>query len=141
MSDHGRCQKVVRIIKQWPGKVKVRVQDQRGLALPESIVAVAIVGVTVVAFVSALSAGSIAVREGGQEVVAQRLARTQLECIKGGPYDTTYSKVDEPEGYTISVGVDSIPEAEGDTGIQKITVTILRDGDSIMTVEDYKVNR
>ena len=141
MSDHSRCQKVVRIIKQWLGKVKVRVQDQKGLALPESIVAVAIIGVGVVAFVSALSAGSIAVREGGQEVVAQRLARTQLEYIKSCPYDTSYSKVDEPEGYTISGGVDSIPEAEGDTDIQKITVTILRDGDSIMTVEDYKVNR
>ena len=141
MNDHGRCQKVVRMIKQWLGKVKVRVQDQKGLALPESIVAVAIIGTVVVAFVSALSAGSIAVREGGQEVVAQRLARTQLEYIKSCPYDTSYSKVDELEGYTISVGVDSIPEAEGDTDIQKITVTILRDGDSIMTVEDYKVNR
>ena len=119
--------------------IKAWVQDQRGLGLPESMVAVAILGVAVVAFVSALSAGSIAVREGDQEVVAQRLARTQLEYVKSCPYDTTYSKVDEPEGYTISVGVDSIPDT--DTDIQKITVTISRDGEDILIVEDYKVNR
>ncbi len=128
-------------IQQWLRNVKVWFQDQRGLGLPETLVTVSIMGIAIVTFVSALSAGSIAVREGDQEVVAQRLARTQLECIKGFPYDTTYSKVDEPEGYTISVGVDSIPEAEGDTDIQKITVTISRGGEDILTVEDYKVNR
>ena len=78
-------------------------------------------------------------REGGQEVVAQRLARNQLEYIKGCPYDTTYSTVDAPEEYAISVGVSSIPDT--DTDIQKITVTISRDGDNITVVEDYKVNR
>ena len=128
-------------IQQWLRNVKVWFQDQRGLGLPETLVTVSIMGIAIVTFVSALSAGSIAVREGDQEVVAQRLARTQLECIKGFPYDTTYSKIDEPEGYTISVGVDSIPEAEGDTDIQKITVTISRGGEDILTVEDYKVNR
>ena len=126
-------------IQQWIRKIRIRFQDQRGLGLPESIVAVAILGVAVVAFVSALSAGSIAVREGDQEVVSQRLARTQLEYIKSRPYDTTYSTVDIPEDYTISVGV--APTSDNDTDIQKITVTISRDGEDILTVEDYKVNR
>jgi len=131
--------KMLRTIKQWLGKAKVRVQDQGGLGLPESIVAVAIIGVAVVTFVAALSAGSIAVREGDQEAVAQRLVRTQLEYIKSCPYDTSYSKVDEPEGYTISVGV--APTSDNDTDIQKITVTISRGVEDILTVEGYKVNR
>lgn len=139
MSNHGKCQKMVRTIKQWLGKAKVPVQDQKGLGLPEATVAVAIIGVAVVTFVAALSAGSIAVREGDQEVVAQRLARTQLEYIKSCPYDTTYSKVDEPEGYTISLGVD--PTSDNDTDIQKITVTVSRNGEDILAVEGYKVNR
>jgi len=126
-------------IRQWIRKIRIRFQDQRGFGLPESIAAVAILGVAVVAFVSALSTGSIAVREGDQEVVSQRLARTQLEYIKSRPYDTTYSTVDTPEGYTISVGVG--PTSDNDTDIQKITVTIARDGEDILTVEDYKVNR
>jgi len=139
ITGYGRCEKMVRTIKQWVGKVKVRLQDQRGLSLAESVVAVAIVGVAVVAFVTALSAGSIAVREGGQGVVAQRLVRTQLEYIKSCPYATTYSTVDTPEGYTISVEVDSTPDNDAD--IQKVTVTIFRDGDNITAVENYKVNR
>lgn len=132
---------MARTIKQWLGKPKV-IQGERGLSLAESIVAVAISGVVVVAFVVALSTGSLAVREGDREVVAQRLARTQLEYIKSSPYDpegTTYPTVDEPEGYTVSFDVDSIPNTDAD--IQKITVTISQDGEGILTVEDYKVNR
>ena len=122
----------------WLKKVKGWVQDQRGLGLVESLMAVAILGVAVVAFVMALSAGTVAVREGNQEVMVQSLARTQLEYIKSCPYDTTYSEV-ELEGYDISVEVDSIPDTGPD--IQRITVTISRGGEDILTVEDYKVNR
>ena len=78
-------------------------------------------------------------REGSQEAMAQRLVRTQLEYIKSCPHDTSYPKVDEPEGYTISIEVAPIPDT--DTDIQKITVIIYRDGDNILSVEDYKVNR
>ena len=123
----------------WLRKVKGWVQDQRGLGLVESLIAVAILGTAVVAFIMALSAGTVAVREGNQQVVAQSLVRTQLEYIKSCDYDTTYSTVDAPEGYTISVEVDSIPDADGD--IQKITVTISIGDENILIVEDYKVDR
>ena len=130
------------VINQWLVKAKVWLQDEKGLGLVESLAAVAILGVAVVAFVAALSTGSLAVREGDQEAVAQSLARTQLEYVKSYTYDpeaTTYPAVDTPEGYTVSVEVSSIPDT--DTDIQKITVTISRDGDDILIVEDYKVNR
>ena len=126
-------------MRKWPERLKGWWRDQRGLALPETIAAVAIMGTAVVAFITALSAGSVAVREGDQEAVAQRLARTQLEYIKSRPYATAYAKVDEPEGYTISIGVG--PTSDNDADIQKITVTIFRDGDNITAVEAYKVNR
>lgn len=122
-------------ITQW---LKVT-QNEKGLGLVEAVVAVAVTGVTVVAFVAALSTGSIAVAELDQEVVAQRLTRTQLEFIKGSAYDTSYTSISTPAGYTISIDVDSIPGADSD--IQEITVTIFRDGNEILTVEDYKVNR
>jgi len=123
-------------------KIKIWIRDERGLGLVESLAAVAVLGVTVVAFVVALSTGSIAVREGDQEAVAQSLVRSQLEYIKNYPYDpaaTTYPKVAELEGYDISVEVSPIPDT--DTDIQQVTVTISRDGEEILTVEDYKVNR
>ncbi len=140
----------------WFRKVKGWVQDQRGVGLVESLIAVAILGTAVVAFIMALSAGMVAVREGNQQVVAQSLVRTQLEYIKNYPYNseaTTYpyvytydgtynpNPITLPEGYTISVEVDSIPEADDDTDIQKIGVTISIGDENILTVEDYKVNR
>ena len=48
----------------------------------ETLVAVAILGTSVVAFVVALSAGSIAVGEQDEIAVAQGLAQTQLEYTK-----------------------------------------------------------
>ena len=129
-------------ISEGLARVKKRAQDQKGLGLVETLVAVAILGTSVVAFVVALSAGSIAVGEQGEEVVAQSLVRTQLEYIKGYTYDpeaTTYPAVDAPEGYAISVGVTSISGTDDD--IQKITVTISRESENVITVEDYKVNR
>ena len=144
MTSYSGHQKMGTTIRQWLGRAKDWVQDQRGLGLVESLAAVAILGVAVVAFLVALSTASIAVREGDQEVVAQSLARTQLEYVKNYPYDPaaiTYPTVDEPEGYDISVAVSSIPEADGDTDIQKITVTISREGEDILIVDDYKVNR
>jgi len=133
---------MVRTIRQGLARVKNQAQDQRGLGLVETLVAVAILGTSVVAFVVALSAGSIAVGEQDKAVVAQSLAQTQLEYTKSYPYDseaTTYPTVDTPEGYTISVGVASLPDT--DTDIQKITVTVSRESETIMTVADYKVNR
>jgi len=141
----------------WLRRIKGWVHDQRGFGLVESLVAVAILGVAVVALVIVLSAGAVAVGECNQEVVAQSLARTQLEYTKSYrlynsgattyPYVYTYdethnpSPITLPEGYGISVAVGSIPEAGGDTDIQKITVTISRGGEDILTIEDYKVNR
>jgi len=130
-------------INQWLARAKAcLVWGERGFGLVETLAAVAILGVVVVAFVVGLSSGAIAVREGNQELVAQSLAQTQLEYVKDYPYDsaaTTYPTVDTPEGYSICVEVGSIPDT--DTDIQKIMVTISRDEEDILTVEDYKVNR
>jgi Tfp pilus assembly protein PilV len=117
-------------------------QGQKGLGLVETLVAVAILGTSVVAFVVALSAGSIAVGEQDKETTAQRLAQTQVEHTKNYPYNpgaSTYPALAAPTGYTVSVGVSSIPGT--DTNIQKITVTIRRDDLNIFMVSDYKVNR
>jgi type II secretory pathway pseudopilin PulG len=117
-------------------------RGQKGLGLVEALVAVAILGTSVVAFVIALSAGSIAVAEQNEDVVAQGLAQAQLEYTKSYAYDTeasTYPAIATPEGYTISVAVSSVPGTDAD--IQKITASIIRDGENVLTIEDYKVNR
>ena len=137
----------------WLRKVKDWIQDQRGVGLVESLVAVAILGISVVAFVMALSSGTVAVREGNQQVVVQSLVRTQLEYVKGYPYikndpydpKTIFYPLLEDldtQGYNMSVEVGYVSETYFDTDIQKIEVIISRGGPPpILTVEDYKVNR
>jgi len=140
----------------WLRRIKDWNHDQRGLGVIESLVAIAILGIAVVSLIIALSTGTVAVGKCNQEVVAQSLARTQLEYTKSYPYNseaTTYpyvytydetynpSPITLPEGYTISVEVSSIPEPPTDANIQNITVAISRDGEDILTIEDYKVNR
>jgi type II secretory pathway pseudopilin PulG len=120
----------------------LRGRGQRGLGLVETLAAVAILGTAVVSFTVALSAGSIAVGEHDGEVVAQGLAQSQLEYTKSYAYNpgaTTYPPVAAPGGYSISVGVNAVPNTDSD--IQKITVTVTRGGEEILEVEDYKVNR
>jgi Tfp pilus assembly protein PilV len=128
--------------RRRPARERHADRDQRGLGLVETLVAVAILGTAVVAFVTALSAGSIAVGEHDGEAIAQGLAQSQLEYTKSYTYNPgaiTYPLVAAPADYSISVGVSSVPDT--DTDIQKITVTVNHGGEEIMQVQDYKVNR
>jgi Tfp pilus assembly protein PilV len=115
---------------------------QAGLGLVETLVAVAILGTSVVAFAAGLSAGSIAVGELGETEVTQGLAQTQMEYTKSYAYNpgaATYPALAAPPGYSVSVGVSAVPGT--DTNIQKITVTVSQEGQAVATVAGYKVNR
>jgi len=124
------------------GGWRVVVGGQDGVGLVETLVAVAILGVTLVTLLAAISTGSIGVATTEERVTAENLARSQLEYAKSQSYLTTpasYATVTPPVGYTLSAEATSIPE--GDSSIQKITVTVTRDGDILLIVEDYKVDR
>jgi Tfp pilus assembly protein PilV len=115
--------------------------NQQGFGLAETLVAVAILGTAVAAFVAALGTGAISTGEQEREVIAQRLAQNQIESIKNQPFSApgVYSLVTTPSGYTINVNTGAVPGAN--TNIQKITVTVQLNGSGILTVSDYKVNR
>jgi type II secretory pathway pseudopilin PulG len=134
--------KMARKTQQWLIKLNV-FKDETGLALVESLITIAVIGVALVAFVVAMSTGALAVSESDQEVTAQSLARTQMEYIKGYPYDpvaTTYPVIDTTDNYSISVAVTLVPDADDDN-IQKVTATISRDAQALLIIEDYKVKR
>jgi type II secretory pathway pseudopilin PulG len=126
-------------MKQMKRKIKCWLRGQSGIGLVETLVAVAILGTAVVAFATALSAGSIAVGEHDGEVIAQGLAQSQIEYTKSYTYsfEGVYPLLDAPEGYSLSVNVSAVP----DTDIQKITITVNRGDEEMIKVEDYKVNR
>jgi type II secretory pathway pseudopilin PulG len=123
-------------------KTVVQLNSQKGIGLVETLVAVAILGTAVVAFIVALSAGSLTVNEQNKETVAQGLAQTQMEYTKHEIYNpgaATYPVLAVPDTYSVSVGVLAVPGAN--TNIQKITVTVLKDGANIFSISDYKVKR
>jgi type II secretory pathway pseudopilin PulG len=127
--------------KQKQTSAGAAAQGQKGLGIVETLIAVAILGTSVVAFIYGLSAGSIAVRGQDRIAVTQGLAQTQMEYTKSYAYNpgaATYPVVAAPTGYTIAVGVSAVPGT--DANIQKITVTVSGQGETL-TVAGYKVNR
>ena len=116
-------------------------KGQRGFGLVETLVAVAILGTCVAAFVVALSAGSLSVNELDQETTAQRLALNQIESTKAQVFrlDGVYPIITAPAGYTITMNIASVPGT--DENIQRMTVGVTRGGASIYGLSGYKVNR
>jgi len=63
-----------------PASLRRAVADgQQGVGLVEVLVAVAILGATLVVFLAAVSTGSIGVATSEERVTAENLARSQLE--------------------------------------------------------------
>jgi len=126
---------------KMPAWLKSINKTQAGFGLVETLVAVAILGTSVVAFVAALATGSLTVSEQESETAAQRLAMNQIEYTKNQAFNPSgiYSLVTAPSGYTVVLDTGTVAGTDAD--MQMITVTVLRDGNSVFTLSGYKVNR
>jgi prepilin-type N-terminal cleavage/methylation domain-containing protein len=123
----------------FPARIAV---EAKGSSLVELLVAIAILGIVAVTFITALSTGSITVNSQGEKVIAQGLANSQIEVIKSAAYDTTgnsYVTVTTPPNYSISISTNS--NIYADNNIQKVSVTVAHNSQNILTLEGYKVNR
>ena len=132
-------------------------EPKGGQNLMEVLIALAILGVVVVAFLSALATGSQAIIVADERTTAESLARSELEYVKNSAYDKINNPpqyapdpaIDIPDNYNIEMeAVRLDPEDDGiedDDGIQKITVEVYRqDGPTpslILSTSGYKVNR
>lgn len=124
-------------------KRRIAFSGERGVGLVESLIAAAIVGIALTALVAALSTGSIAVQRTDKRVTAENLAGAQLEYTKGQAYRIAPASYDTitplPASYAISAQASSI--SGRDTDMQKITVTVSYNGDTVLVMEDFKMNR
>jgi Tfp pilus assembly protein PilV len=110
---------------------------ESGASLVEILVAVAIISSALTIFVAALSTGAFAVRTSNRLTTATNLASVQLETIKAAPYNPAgYAAMSAPSNYAINISSSVII-----TGLQQVTVTVSYQGDSLVTVGNYKVNR
>jgi len=137
--------------------------SSRGIGLIEVLIALALLGIIAITFLSGLSTASMALIIADERATAESLARSQMEFVKNQPYfdysESGHENYDgicdviECEGYTVEVVAEPIdPETgqpyneeegvfAGDDGIQKITVTVRRDDKAVITMEGYKVER
>ena len=121
--------------------------SEKGFAFIETVVALALLGIIAVAFLSSLATSSKATIIANDKITAISLAQTQIEWVKKADYiydATGYSAAPIPssQDYTgYSVQIDSAPVNSPDDGIQKITVTIKHWDEDALQLDVYKVDK
>lgn len=136
----------------------MKARGQSGQTLLEVIIAIAVLGLVVSSLLAAMHITYKTTSDVNQRTVAESLARGELEYIKTCDYDGTNNPpqygldpaIDlscEPYSGNFEVAISAVrldPSQNGtddDEGIQQVTVTISADGEAILTVSEYKVDR
>jgi len=130
--------------------------SEAGGTLIGTMMAVAILGIVAVIFLSGLATASKAIFITDEKATAESLARSQMEYVKSQDYINyaepdhgDYGLITTPDGYSVelmSVPIDpytgeTLANPEEDNGIQKITIIIKHNGESVLTIDPYKVDR
>ena len=121
--------------------------SESGMAFLEVLIALALLGIIAVAFLSGLATGARATVIADKQTTAESLARSQIEWVKEASYvdeasDYTPAPVPADEDYTgYSVTITAEPLNSPDDGIQKITVTVNHYDKELVQLESYKVDR
>ena len=132
---------------------------QKGFALIEILVALALMGITAVGLLSGLATTFRAGTISQERVVAESLAKSQWEYIRAQDYIPTADyDPDDPEkryqliaipddlvvkGYDVEIGTPAtiIGPDDGEFELQSITVVINCDSKQLLTISDYRVGR
>jgi type II secretory pathway pseudopilin PulG len=133
-------------------------RDQRGASLISELLALSIVGATLLILLNGLSVSSRGAMLVERRVSAENHARRQIEAIKTAPYQANptavpYPMIETTNAYTVAVTVEGwnpavetfepLPLAE-DSGLQRVIVAIYAGMDPagpVFSLEDYKGDR
>ena len=125
--------------------------SEAGVTLIETLVALALLGLIAVTFLSGLATTAKATLIADERATAESLARSQIEYVKNQDYidyavldHGEYEVIATPTGsnYSVEINAARIDEDTGQAqGIQKITVTVKRGDKTVLTVDAYKVDR
>jgi len=114
-------------------------RNQKGLTLIEVLIAIAILGMIAVPFLTALSTSSRALIIADERTTAESLVRTEMEYVKNSTYNSTFSYQDSHyAGYSVNVTGVPIPDKQN---ITVITVQVYHGAKLVLTTSTYKVDR
>ena len=114
--------------------------SEKGNTLVEAVVALALIGIIGVCFLSAVAASSSSRLIADECTSGRILAESQMEEIRKSSYALTYDPIPIPDEYvSYSALIEVDPFRNG--SIQKITVTISHNDKEVAILESYKVNR
>ena len=100
---------------------------------------IALIAAIGVGYLSATSTGLFGAGIIEERCTAENLARNQLEEIKYLPYSDVYAaSVTTPNEYEITIEVVDLSPPELPDTIQKVIVHVNRNGQGVLTVENYK---
>ena len=108
--------------------------------------ALAILGIVAVAFLTALTTTSLALIVADQKTTAESLTRSELEYIANSEYPITSYYETSVNNYTLKVYAVFInPETHQtqgvDEGMQQVTVKVYQQSKLVLTTSDYKIKR
>jgi prepilin-type N-terminal cleavage/methylation domain-containing protein len=120
-------------------------KNEKGFSLIEVIIALALLGIIAVAFMSGLATASKAIYIADERATAENLARNQMEYVKEQTYADSYS-APIPDEYNDAGYSATIDTNELEVDLQEITVKIYHHDDAhanppVITLVGYKVNR
>ena len=135
-------------MKRWLRRLHA---DERGVALVESLVSSALLGIALVALMASLSTFAIASSGAEGRAIGQSIARAQAARISAAPYQTNgdYSAYYEglPSGYSRSItvawwnGTTAFTGTQNANGLQRVTLAISQNGSPLATIQFAKASR
>lgn len=118
--------------------------SSRGLTLVELVIAMALMGIIVVALLGGLSNAIVALHFADVQATAESLARSEMEYLKQSYNATAANYTDNAplgyEGYAVSVGFWCLDE---DETLQRVTVEVSHKDrpDPVVTLTGYRADR
>jgi len=119
-------------------RIKKR-RGERGIALIEVLVSLALLGVIAASFLSGTQMTSKARVQADDRASAKIIAESVLDNIKlqGFAPEYTVTLPDEYSGYNVDIGIEYLRNDY----LQRITVNVSRNDKAIFELEGYKVKR